>query len=234
MNLDIYKEIKNNIFIFFIILLFIFYNLFIIRDVKILFFIIIISIIAYILYDKRKTRDIVKDRNKIEYIDNIEKQLNHDYEIPENKIYHIHKTPRNIKYIKKNEDIKNIIYDLKFLQIYNKELYEKFISYFEYFLKIHYNVMLEKYDYRTYFSILKDIRNEILNIMKSIYFNVPKISTIIDIPDLDKYIEKRILIIQSITYKYMKIAYNKYSQDHVTYNAPFEYDSMKDDRYDLF
>lgn len=232
--MNIYKEIQNHIFIIFIILFFIYYNLFVTRDLKAIFFILAILTILYFLYVKQKTESDNKSLDIISYMDNIEKKIGHDYEVSENEIFPIHKTPRNIKYLKRTEDLRQIIYDIKFLEIYDKALYEKIISYIEYFLKIHYKVMLGIYNFNLYFPILKDIRNEILNSMKTIYFNIPNISTILYIKNIDLYVEKRITTMQSITYKYMKVLYHKYNKSNLSYQAPFENDTMKNDHYHIF
>lgn len=232
--MNIRDEFMKHIFLIFAIGFFIYYNVVINQDVKGIFFIITIIIILYILYLQKSAIDEKKNNNITKHITELEKELNHDYEVPENKIFYIHKTPRNIKYIKRTQDIQQVIYDIKFLKIYDSALYEKIISYLEYFLKIHYKIMLEKYEFELYFPVLKDIRNEILNSMKTIYFNIPTISTTIDIKNLDKYIEQRILKIQAITLKYVRIVYNKYNKNHLTYQAPFEYDKLKDQHYNLF
>lgn len=237
--MNIYEEFKKNIFAVFLIGFILYYNLFINRDINGIFFMIVILIVLYILYLNKTTVDRKNNNNVNKHIDNLEKKIGNDYEIPDNKIYFIHKTPRNIKYIKRTEDIKEIVYDLQFLQIYDEFLYEKIVSYLEYFLKIHYKVMLGKYDFKLNFQVLKDIRNEILNLMKTIYFNIPNISTILDIKNLDNYIEKRIIKIQSITMKYLKIVYNKYKYknnniSHIIYEAPFEHDEMNDRHYNIF
>jgi len=239
--INIYEEIKKNIFGVFLIGFMLYYNIFINRDINGIFFIFVILIVLYILYLNKKTIDEKKNNNLNKHIDDFEKTLNHDYEIPENKIYYIHKTPRSIKYIKKNEDIKQIIYDIRFLKIYDGALYEKIVSYLEYFLKVHYKVMLGKYDFELHFQVLKDIRSEILNSMKTIYFNIPNISTILDIKNIDNYIEQRIIKIQSITMKYLKIVYHKFKNNgngiyvsHMIHEAPFEHDKMQDRHYNIF
>jgi hypothetical protein len=232
--MNIQDEVMKHIFLIFVIGFFIYYNLFINRDSQGNFFIISILIILYILYLQKITINEKNNNNITKHINDLEKELNHDYEIPENKIYFIHKTPRNIRYIKKTQDIQQVIYDIKFLKTFDSALYEKIISYLEYFLKVHYKIMLGKYDFELYFSVLKDIRNEILNSMKTIYFNIPTISTTIYIKNLDTYIEQRIIKIQSITLKYIKIAFHKYNKNNLTYQAPFEYDKLKDSHYNLF
>jgi hypothetical protein len=232
MNLN--EEFKKNMFLIFLIGFILYYNIFINKDIKGIFFIIVTLIIAYIFYTKKIIMNEEKNNNLDKHINNLEKTIGNDFEILDNKIYYIHKTPRNLKYIKRTEDIKQIIYDLKFLKIYDNALYEKITSYLEYFLKLHYKIMLGKYDYELNFQILKDIRNEILNSMKTIYFNIPNISKILDIKNIDNYIEQRIIKIQSITGKYLNIVYHKYGKYHLALEAPYEYDKSRDKNYNIF
>jgi type IV secretory pathway VirB4 component len=94
--------------------------------------------------------------------------------------------------------------------------------------------MIGKYEFEFYFPILKDVRNEILNTMKTIYFNVPKKTRILDIEDIDSFVDERISLMQAKTYKYMKVLFHKYQKKHVFYQAPFEHDGMKDKYYHVF
>ena len=237
MELIILKNtIKNNLFLVYIFVFYLFYLLFIQRDINITFFVILITVICVILYWQNLNRISDKDKNISKLLLEIQKDLSVEYEIPEKKIFAIHKTPRNLKYLMKKDEYVKIIYDLKFLKIYEKQLYYKLISYVNYFLKMHYNTMLEKYDYKLYFPILKDLRNEILNIMKSIHFNTPDISTILEVPNLDDFINKRTKLMQALTYKYLKVIYHKFNKDRTFshYNAPFENDYTKENHYELF
>jgi hypothetical protein len=70
--------------------------------------------------------------------------------------------------------------------------------------------------------------------MKTIYFNIPNISKILDIKNIDNYIEQRIIKIQSITGKYLNIVYHKYGKYHLALEAPYEYDKSRDKNYNIF
>lgn len=193
----------------FFIALTIFYFIFIDGDkFRIFFVIVIITIYIYMNSDyyveekkiQNKSSDIWRN------IDNMIK----DYTFVDNNIFSIHKAPKSIKFIKTNKDISNIIEQLEFLKIYQKDTYLKIIIYLEYFLKLHYNVMIDKYDPCLYYPIMKDIRKEILNLMNSLYFSLPIKSNILDIKNIDEYINKYIIEIQAITTNYMSILKNKY------------------------
>ena len=103
---------------------------------------------------------------------------------------------------------------------------------------MHYKMMLGKYDFGLYFPIIKDIRGELLNTMKTIYFNIPKQSKVLSIPDMDVYVDKQIELVQAFTLKYLKILYHKYAKTQqalgVGYKAPHEHDRYKSDMYHMF
>ena len=219
---------QSIIFISFILM---FTIVFITRDLPRRFFILVAAgVIGYIYYQqKQKT---TKKKQTLEaFLDTIEKELGDDHELPTDKVFTMHKTPRNLKFVKRHSEIKQLLFDLKFLQVYDKALYHRIVSYIEYFLKIHFKVMIGKYEVKLYLPMLKDLRLEILNAMKSMVFSTPHVSTIIDIPDLDVYISKKTKIMQAITYKFIKLICHKH---HLPFKPPYEDDYVRDDQYALF
>ena len=233
----IVKDIQENLLVIFFLALFLFYNLFISKDAKTVFFIVILVAIFYMLrFQNQKD----KRRNTKEldnFVDIKEKELANDSEIQDPKNFRIHKTPKSLKYLKTSPELLKLVYNLRFINLYDKALYDKILSYIEYFMKIHYNIMIGYYDFQTYFPIIKDLRFELLNLMKTGTLNLPKQSTILPIDDLDKYMEKKTAFIQSLTYKYIKILHHKYggSKTNVlNYEAPNNFDPLSDNQYDMF
>lgn len=221
-------ELAHLLIIAFVIL---FVALFVLKDMSSRFLVLMTCVVVgYILYQQQKT-EMDKNRNMKVILDKKENELSDDFEVPENNIFHVHKTPRNLKFIKRHSEFMHVIHDLRFLNIYDRALYNKLISYIEYFLKIHYKIMIGKYEVELYLGMLKDIRSEILNIMKSIYFNIPNVSTILYIDNLDDYVEKRIKTVQALTYKLMKVIGRKYQKN---VKPPFDHDLTKDIHYALF
>jgi hypothetical protein len=151
-------------------------------------------------------------------------------------VYKIHKPLKSLRFVRNNEDASNIIYSLRFLKLYDKEMYLDFIIYFEYFLKIHFNVMIGKYDITTNYAILQDIRQELLNTLQSYHFNIPNYSTTFDNGDLDEKIRIAILKMQALTYKYKKIIHKKYRKKllHVNYKGEEAFDKLKDNHFHIY
>jgi hypothetical protein len=153
-----------------------------------------------------------------------------------NTVYQINKPLKDLRYIKTLKEIQECLYNIRFLLIYDKEDFIDFVVLIEYFLKIHFNVMIGKYDVQTYFAILKDIRKEILNALHSSFFNIPQYSTTFDSPNLVKDMQLELKHIQAITFRYMKVLTHKYRKQlhHETYNGTLGIDPYRDARYDMF
>jgi hypothetical protein len=172
---------------------------------------------------RQNTDNVVKNLGS--YIKKLE-SYTIDLEIDNSNIYKIHKAPKTLEFILKNEDIQDTLYNLRPLLVYDKNSYLLLVVYLEYFLKFHYNVLLEndKYDNKEYLSIMKDIRREILNISKSFVFNAPDISLISSVDtNLKEIIEKSHIFLKSFTYKYLMILKHKFDnlgQDDI-YQPPY-------------
>ena len=171
------------------------------------FFIVLLGCIVYIIIHMGQKEGKTKHLQLDKFIDDTEKAiLQHDtQEMVIDTVYSIHKPLKNLRFIKKNKEAQEIIYDLRFLKYYEKEDYIDIVIYLEYFLKIHFNLMIGKYDMETHFSILQDIRAEILNALFSCYHNIPKYSKTFDSPNLDDDLKFCIRRTQALTYRYMKI-----------------------------
>ena len=223
-------ESPSTLFIGFAVLFFFYYNIFIDFNRQSLFFFMAVFVILFVLFlqNKNKADNISKDVST--FVAEVEAKLPHDAELPQERVFNLHKIPRNVKMIKSVPECKTFLFNLKFLRLYDEPLYQKIVSYLEYFLKVHYKIMLGKYDFKLYYPILKDVRIELLNTMKTIYFNIPRQSTVMDIPDLDVQTDEQIKVIQTFTHRYMKILDHKF--DRV--EAPLEYDSHMDNHYHTF
>lgn len=195
------------------------------------FLFVLFAVIAYAYYS-RVMQSAIKKNTVQSFLDSVEKDLSGDLEIPLNNVFYVHKTPRSLKYLRRHRELCEVAYDLKFVRIYDRASFDKMISYIEYFLKVHYKIMLGYYEFRLFESTLRDIRIEILNTMKTFYFNLPTVSTIVNISDIDDYVEKRIRRVQAILYKFLKIAHRKYYSSE--YKPPHDLDETKGDRYALF
>lgn len=182
---------------------------------RIFFSLILMAIYLYMQSDIYRDERIKKKTSSETFWKTIHQEM-HDFELVFPNVYDLHRPPKQIKYIFMNPQIKQIIEDLYFLRIYNKGTYIKVIIALEYFLRLHYSIMIEKYDACMHIQIMKDVRKEILNMMSALTLNVAPVSKIIDLKNMDQFIETKKRDLQGITGKYLSILRNKYKQscDH--------------------
>lgn len=230
-------------FVIFAVMFMLFYSIVVLKNPYLSFFATTLTVVVtyYLFLRFKKVKE--AGRTSKEGIERLEASFTQgekkDFEVPNDRIYYIHKRPRSLKYLKRTADIGQIINDLKVLDIYDNALYDKIVTYTEYFLKVHYKMMLGKYDFDTYFPVLKDIRQELLNSMASMAHNLPRVSRIVDIPNIDDYTQRRITHMQAKTYRYIKIVHRKFAilrpnRKDLTYQAPYENDISDDPHYHLF
>lgn len=198
---------------------------------KVFMLMVILAILGYYLwqYKEVETNTSIKSDK---FFDDLEKQIHTTFS--NNTVFLVHRSTRNIKYIRKQLHVALFIKDLDFLNVYQKEAYHKLIIYLEHFLKIHFNIMIDKYDCRSFLPMLRDMRVIILNIMSSLTFSLPYISTIIDtnVKTMDEFIAEKTRDIDAILYNYIKIAAHKNKEinkhEHIAYKYPTENDPYTD------
>lgn len=202
------------------------------------FFILSIIIIGLLINNHNKSDNIKKQNELQQYIKDIEQTvLSHNTpEMMLETVYKVHKPLKSLRFIKNNNEATQLVYYLRFLMIYDREGYLDFIIYLEYFLKIHFNIMIGKYDVETNFIILKDIRYELLNALQTTTYNIPNTSRVFDGKDLDERLKIAIIKLQALTYRYVKIIYKKYHDviEHKHYKGTREYDPLKNNRYHMY
>lgn len=87
----------------------------------------------------------------------------------------------------------------------------------EYFLKIYYYILKDKYTCTEHVPILQDIRIDMLNTIGSFYLNVPQFSDSVD-GNIYERIDAAKHSIQAITYKHLKIVNRKCREQGSTVN----------------
>jgi Ca2+/Na+ antiporter len=219
-----FQYIRQNLLLVFIAIFSIFYVIVYQKNITLAFFMmtaLLFAVYTYLNYKQEEQNKNSGVNNFIHKLENMVSGLN----IDNAKIYKIHKSPEKLKYISKNEDIKNMLYDLRPMITYDKGAYLYFITYLEYFLKFHYYVMIERYNYNEYLPIIKDIRKEMLNITKSFTFNSPDLSLVAFDNNIQKTLEKNHNFIKAFTYKYIMILKHKFDKHHQDnlFTPPWEY-----------
>jgi len=202
------------------------------------FFIIALIIVIYTIANITSADKKQAHENVDKYIEDMETVVvQHDTpQMIVDTVYKLHKPLKNLRFIKGNEEAAQIVYFLRFLNIYDREMYLDFIIYLEFFLKLHFNIMIDKYDIQTNFVILQDIRQELLNTLQSYHFNIPTHSATFDDANLDKRLSVSIAKVQALTYRYVKIVYKKFKKQlaHAQYKGETGFDSMKSNHYHIY
>lgn len=145
--------------------------------------------------------------------------------------YKVHKPLKDLHNVKKNQEVKEAIFRLKFLKIYDNEQYIDIVVLLEYFFRIHFNVMIRKHDYSTNKPILMDIKNEIINGLYACFYNIPNVSKTVDV-DVEKELKFNIMKLQAVMTRYLRIAKHKFEGNSVTEKAR-PYDPLKNSSYHL-
>lgn len=202
------------------------------------FFLVILAVSYYIINmhasnGQRQELEVIQ-----EYIDALEKTIqgHASQAMVLEHVYKIHKPLKSIAFIKGNSEVREILYELRFMNTYDKETYIDFVICFEYFLKVHYNVMIGKYDAASNFSVLRDIKHELLNTLQSVHFKIPNISQVFDSSNLDKDLKRAIFRVQALTFRYMRVLYNKFRNKlmHENYHGYYGVDTGKNDHYHIY
>jgi hypothetical protein len=212
----------------------------------ILLFSIILILFSYdkfyiTLFDKNLKND-SEDILVINTVNRILKNINdytNDLNIPD--VYPINKIPKKFLFIKNNNFIKKIIFDLKFLESFNKDSYYKIIILLEYFFKYYYKTITGEYEYTKVIEMLISIRKTILNLLTEQIFSIPinlnLPNTRYDIKISDNYINNIVQKVQAYTHSKLKILSNKnraISNKYLNhYKLPREHNLFKN-KYEIF
>jgi len=134
---------------------------------------IIIIIIAFYYFnnhikeneDKYKTDTIKKEEKIIGEVKDI-------VELSTNNFY-INKNDKNIKYLVKNKEFMDILFNIRFIKKFDKTRYSNLIIYMDKLMKIYIYLLADRYDINTYLPIFTDIKNSIIEIFYSLIFVIP-------------------------------------------------------------
>lgn len=120
------------------------------------------------------------------------------------------KAPKKIIYIYRHPHIVQLLEDMYVFRIYQSEILADMVILLEHFLKLHYNVMLGVYDVQLNIQVIIDLRNAITQLFNDFVFNLPQVSTVLMIPNIDTYVEKRQTHLENILNKLIRVMANKY------------------------
>jgi hypothetical protein len=190
------------------------------------FVICIVSIIVtFYVTNKETANDIIgKISNRIEDFTNDTSLSDAMPREIASRHYQVYKYPGSTKYSYRIKEYRALMQELEFVYIYDVEKLNHIKALGEAFFKTHFNVMMGKYEPGLYIGELHDFKNEILELMREFVYILPKVSTVVDIPDLDNFVEKKTLQFNELLSRYIRIVSHAYPDVVVsrTYEPPFE------------
>jgi hypothetical protein len=155
-----------------IIILAIFYYILSKNNSSILLSIIIIIIIFYYINNYIKENDITNNTDNNIKKDNIKREVKDIIEVSNDNIY-INKNNKNIKYLKKNSEFMDILFNIRFVKKFDKTKYSNMIISMDKLMKIYMYILADRYDINTYLPVFIDIKNNIIEIFYSLIFVIP-------------------------------------------------------------
>lgn len=125
-------------------------------------------------------------------------------------IYNYQDPPVSLDYVQRDRGLKSIFDKLYVLRVFEEHLIGEILILAEHFLRVHYKVLLGKYDPKLYIQTLEDCVHQIDILFGRFIYNVPNVSSLFDIPNLDTYVEKEHDACMRILHRYVQIVRNKY------------------------
>ena len=167
----LFDNIYVEFYIILIILAIFYYYISSINQSKILALIVII-IIFYYIYVYLNNLSSIRQNDITKNDISITKDVINRKEIS-NENFYIKNFPKNIKYLLKDNNLMNIVTNLRFIRKFDNAKYTDLINLMDKFMKIYIYILSDRYDAYTYTPIFMDIRYNILEILYSLIIVVP-------------------------------------------------------------
>jgi hypothetical protein len=167
----IYNDILKKYSYFLIILALIYYILSK-NNSSILLTIIIIIIAFYYINSYIKDNDEQFKADGIMKIEKIRNEMKDIVELTTDNFY-IKKNNKNVKFLIKNKEFMDILFNIRFIKKFDKTRYSNMIINMDKIMKIYIYILADRYDTNTYLPIFTDIKNNVIEIFYSLIFVVP-------------------------------------------------------------
>lgn len=135
--------------------------------------IIILILLSYILYyylkniSDNKNNLLISKENKIDNDIKTRDYINND-------IFYINKFPKELKYLKKDKKMMEILYNIRFIRKFNKTRFSDILLNADRLIKVYVYILSDRYNVDTHITIFGDIRNNILELMYSLVMIIPQ------------------------------------------------------------
>ena len=166
----VYNEVLN-IYTYIIILAIIYYMLSKNKS-SILLSIIIIIIIFYYINNNIKENDVKNLKGNVKKEETIKSEVKDIVEVSTNNFY-INKNDKNVKFLIKNSEFMDILFNIRFIKRFDKSRYSNMIINMDKLMKIYIYILADRYDINVYLPLFTDIKNNIIEIFYSLIFVIP-------------------------------------------------------------
>ena len=166
----VYNEVMN-IYTYIIILAIIYYMLNKNKS-SILLSIIIIIIVFYYINNNIKDNDVKNTKRSNIKEETIKNEVKDIVEVNSNNFY-INKNDKNAKFLIKNTEFMDILFNIRFIKRFDKTRYSNMIINMDKLMKIYIYILADRYDINVYLPLFNDIKNNIIEIFYSLIFVVP-------------------------------------------------------------
>lgn len=139
---------------------------------SILLTIIIIIIAFYYINSYIKDNDEQFKADGIKKIEKIRNEMKDIVELTTDNFY-IKKNNKNVKFLIKNKEFMDILFNIRFIKKFDKTRYSNMIINMDKIMKIYIYILADRYDTNTYLPIFTDIKNNVIEIFYSLIFVVP-------------------------------------------------------------
>lgn len=139
---------------------------------SILLTIIIIIIAFYYINSYIKDNDEQFKADGIKKVEKIQNEMKDIVELTTDHFY-IKKNNKNVKFLIKNKEFMDILFNIRFIKKFDKTRYSNMIINMDKIMKIYIYILADRYDTNTYLPIFTDIKNNVIEIFYSLIFVVP-------------------------------------------------------------
>lgn len=162
----------SNQYYYIVILFAIFFYILSKRESPILLTIIILFAVFYYYNSYRKDNEAQFKADNSRKEDKIRDEVKDVVELATDNFY-IHKNNKEIKYLLKNKEFMDILFNIRFIKRFDKTRFSNMIVNMDKLMKIYVYILADRYDTNTYLPIFNDIKNNIYEIFYSLIFVVP-------------------------------------------------------------
>lgn len=135
--------------------------------------IIIIMMLSYVAYIYMYNVSQKKENSEDYKQNTLDKDISHRDESNESTFF-IRKFPKNLKYLKHNDKLIEIITNIRFVKKFSKTRYSDILLNLNSLMKIYIYVLSGRYNAVDYIHLFVDIRDNIIELMNSLIIVVPK------------------------------------------------------------